>query len=213
MSNRRGNFPTNNPPSPPTSDTAAHVFLGIGVTIALILGILGLFIGVSNNNLLSGSTHQLLIYDLTEQPLLDANTWTNVRYNHTLFNSDRFSLIGGGGDTIKCLKTGTFKMFFKLQTSVNNSIVPPLPIQCTSCFLKYAARATIQYQGLGLIYEIPTSHTHNNNGQLLVNELIFSATTNDLIRIQLISPCPYLILSAYNGENNLTSVSSSLLIY
>ncbi len=210
---RRGNLP-NPPPLPAPTDTAAHAFLGIGVAIALILGLLALFIGVSNNNSLTGA-HQLSIYDLNEQSLLDANTWTNVRYNHTLFNSDRFSLIPAtnGGDTIKCLKTGTYKMFFKLQTSVNNSIEPPLPIQCTSCFLKYAARATIQYQGLGLIYEIPTSHTHNNNAQLLVNELIFSATLNDLIRIQLISPCPYLILSVYNGYNNLTSVSSSLLIY
>lgn len=205
------------PPIPPPTDTAAHVFLGIAVTIALVLGFLALASSISNHNSLT-APHHFSIYDLTEQPLLASNMWTNIRYNHTLFNSDQFLLIPAppstGGDTIKCLKTGTYTMFFKIQTALNTSVAPPLPLQCGSCLLKYAARATIQYQGLGLFHEIPTSHTFDNNVQLLTTSVIFRVAMNDLIRIQFISPCQHLLLSTYNNNANTShSVSSLLLIY
>ncbi len=193
---------------------SAHVFLGIAVTIALLFGLLALVLSGSNHNTLQ-HPHRLSVYDTTQQPLLGANTWTNIVYNHTLFTSPDFLLLPGG-DTVRCLKTGIYAMYFKIQTSLNTSVSPPLPLQCGNCFLKYAARATIQYQGVGLITEIPTSFTYDNNGLLLSTQLFFSVSYNDLLRIQFISACPYLLLSPYNNNsvsNSSQSVSTTLLIY
>ena len=200
------------PQSPVTNQNeSAHIFLGIGIALGLIMGLLALVLGGANYNLLQ-HPHRLSVYDLSGQALLDANTWTNIKYNHTLFASPDFSL-QPDGETLRCLKTGIFTMFFKLQTSLNTSVEPPLPLQCGSCFLKYAARATIQYQGVGLITEIPTSYTFDNNVQLLTTQLFFSASFNDILRIQFISACPYLLLSTYNNNNSSHSLSASLLIY
>ena len=205
---------SSSPPPNVNQNESAHVFLGIAVTIALLFGLLGLVVGGSNHNTLV-HPHRLSVYDITQQPLLGANTWTNIIYNRTLLTSPDFLLLPSG-DTVRCLKTGIYAMFFKIQTGLNTSVSPPLPLQCGNCFLKYAARATIQYQGVGLINEIPTSFTYDSNGLLLSTKLFFSAAYNDLIRIQFISACPHLILSPYNinnVSNSSQSVSTSLLIY
>ncbi len=204
-----------NPRSPPNvnQNESAHIFLGIGTGIAIVLGLLALILSGSNNQLLQ-HPHRLSLYDVKQQPLLGANTWTNINYNHTLFTSPDFILLPGGG-AIRCLKNGIYTMFFKIQIDLNTSVTPPLPPQCGSCFLKYAARATIQYQGVGLITEIPTSFTYDNNGLHLSTQLFFNSSYNDLIRIQFISACPYLILTPYsiNGNSSSQSVSTTLLIY
>lgn len=194
------------PPSPNVNQNeSAHIFLGLGLSIALIFGLLALVLGGSNLKTIQ-NPHRLSLYDTTQQPLLAANTWTNIKYNHTLYSSPDFLLLPSG-DTIQCLKTGIFAMYFKIQTNINTSVTPPMPLQCGNCFLKYAVRATIQYQGIGMITEIPTSFTYDNNAQLLSTQLFFSSSYNDLIRIQFISACPYLLLSPYN--NNMSNSSSS----
>ena len=167
----------------------------IVISVVTVIAILGLFFPRTKS--FSGVVDDFVIAleDNTTQYLTASNTWTSITYNGQIHVSSAWAHTAGSNQ-IRCLREGTYSLYFSIQPQLNSTQVQTL-YHCKPCHLFQQLRATIQYDGIGFIYEIRSSLTRSDReARFLSKSILFHAHPDDIIRIQFNSLCPNVVISS-----------------
>ena len=179
----------------------------IVVSVVTVIAILGLFFPRSSSFNGSGNDVTIALEDNTTQYLNASDTWTSINYNGQIHVSSAWGHTVGSNQ-ITCHREGTYRLYFSIQPQLNNSQIQTL-YHCKPCHLYQQIRATIQYDGIGFIHEIRSSHTRGDReARFLSKSILFHAHPDDIIRLQFKSLCPNVVLSS-GGNQMMNSYPTS----
>lgn len=156
----------------------------------------------------------LVLEDNTTQQLLDSGIWTSIEFHRQLHSSQAWRHSVNGGDNsaqIECRREGIYRAYFSVQLNLGKPSESNGTFHCQSGRLRVEIRATIQFDGQGLLHEIRCSHTRGDrDATFMSKEFLFHADEGDLLRFQFYSLCYDAVLMS-QGESPF-STSATLLI-
>lgn len=159
--------------------------------------------GISLSNSGESDDVTLVLEDNTTQELLGSGIWTSIEYHKQLHSSQAWKHTPASEENslIECRREGIYRAYFSIQLSLLNPVTNTTPLECQDSQLGHEIRATIQYDGQGLLHEIRSSHTRGDiAASFMSKEFLFRADEGDLLRFQFYSLCSEAILSS-NGES------------
>lgn len=159
----------------------------------------------------------LVLEDNTTQQLLGSGIWTSIEFHRQLHSSLawKHSPVNTDGDDdsslIECRRDGIYRAYFSVQLDLLKPGESNGTLHCQSGRLRHEIRATIQFDGQGLLHEIRCSHTRGDrDATFMSKEFLFHADEGDLLRFQFYSLCYDAILIS-GGESQFSN-SATLLI-
>lgn len=156
----------------------------------------------------------IALEDNTTQWISASNTWTSIRYNKQLHISSAWEH-SSGSTRIRCLKEGIYRLYFSIQPDVNITLSEEMSYHCRPCHLHHQLRATIQYNGHGVLHEIHSSRTHSDReARFMSKSILFHANVDDVLIMQFRSLCPNMMLSIGDEQQsfNVYPTSATLII-
>lgn len=147
----------------------------------------------------------LALEDNAPQELDSIGVWSNIEFRRNLHISPAWHHTRGEESVVECRMDGIYRIFFSIQTSLSSTTSSCSEEELSSLMM----RATIQYDGQGLLHEIHSSLTKGNMyTEYMGKEFLLNVEEGDLLRFQFYSLCPDLILS----PPTVSSSSATLII-
>lgn len=187
MSSRRGNS---------CLSLVSYLIIAAIAISGLILGALSFhaYLGDGDSGI-NSRDRTIALEDNTVQLITSPGIWTTIIYHRQLHISDSWHHNIGSG-IVKCLREGTYQVYFSIQLSLSSPSEPNKTYYCQSENLRHQIRATSQYDGKGALHEIRSSRTRGDRDATLIGKyFLFHSNEGDLLRFQFYSLCGDVILT------------------